>query len=61
MKNQALFFSKDKSKRLKCYLLQFLFGALRVKTTRMSIHLMSCSFSRIFFVIFRFSAIEVFF
>ena len=30
MKNQALFSSKDKSKELKCRLLQFLFGALRV-------------------------------
>ena len=30
MKNQALFSSKDK--RLKCHLLQFLFGALRVNT-----------------------------
>ena len=30
MKNQALFSSKDKSKKLKCCLLQFLFGALRV-------------------------------
>ena len=30
IKNQALFFSKDKSKKLKCRLLQFLFGALRV-------------------------------
>ena len=30
MKNQALFFSKDKHKKLKCRLLQFLFGALRV-------------------------------
>ena len=29
MKNQALFFSKDKSKKLKCRLLQFLFGALK--------------------------------
>ena len=29
MKNQALFPSKDKSKKLKCCLLQFLFGALR--------------------------------
>ena len=29
MKNQALFSSKDKSK-IKCHLLQFLFGALRV-------------------------------
>ena len=31
MKNQALFSSKDKSKKLKCRLLQFLFGALRTK------------------------------
>ena len=29
-KNQALFSLKDKSKKLKCCLLQFLFGALRV-------------------------------
>ena len=34
MKNQALFSSKDKSKILKWRLLQFLFGALRVKTSR---------------------------
>ena len=31
MKNKALFSSKDKSKKLKRRLLQFLFGALRVK------------------------------
>ena len=31
MKNQALFSLKDKSKKIKCPLLQFLFGALRVK------------------------------
>ena len=31
MKNQASFSSKEKSKNLKCPLLQFLFGALRVK------------------------------
>ena len=30
MKNQALFSSKDKSKKLKCRLLQYLFGALKV-------------------------------
>ena len=30
MKNQALFSSKDNNKKLKCRLLQFLFGALRV-------------------------------
>ena len=31
MKNQVLFSSKDKSKNLKSRLLQFLYGALRVK------------------------------
>ena len=31
MKNQASFSSKDKSKKLKCRLLQFLFGDLRLK------------------------------
>ena len=31
MKNQALLSLKDKSKKLKCCLLQFLFGTLRVK------------------------------
>ena len=31
MKNQALFCSKQKSKKVKCHLLQFLFAALRVK------------------------------
>ena len=31
MKNQALFFQKIKVKKLKCHLLQFLFGALKVK------------------------------
>ena len=30
MKHEALFSSKDKSKKLKCRLLQHLFGALRV-------------------------------
>ena len=30
MRNQALFSSKVKSKELKCHLLQFLFGAVRV-------------------------------
>ena len=31
MKYQALFSSKDKSKKSKCRLLQFLFGVLRTK------------------------------
>ena len=30
LNHQALFSSKDESKKLKCRLLQFLFGALRV-------------------------------
>ena len=30
MKNQAFFSSKDKNKKLKCRLLQFLFGTIRV-------------------------------
>ena len=34
MKNQALFPLKDKSKKLKWRLLQFLHGALRVKYNR---------------------------
>ena len=36
MKNQALFSSKDKTKNLKCHLLQFLFGALRVNVRKQS-------------------------
>ena len=40
MKNQALFSSKDKSKKLKCRLLQFLFGALRVNFPKYSSHKM---------------------
>ena len=31
MKYQAIFFLKDKSKKLKCCLLQYLFGTLRLK------------------------------
>ena len=31
MKHQVLFSSKDKSKKLKCHLLQILFGTSRVK------------------------------
>ena len=35
MKNQALISSKDRGKTLKCHLLQFLFGALRGKNTKL--------------------------
>ena len=34
MKNQSLFSSKDKSKKLKCRLQKFLFGTLRVNVIR---------------------------
>ena len=34
MKNQALSSSKGKSKKLKCRLMQFLYGTLRVKKTK---------------------------
>ena len=37
MKNQALISSKDKSKKLECRLLQFSFGALRVKISGLSL------------------------
>ena len=39
MKNQALFSPKDKSKKLKCHLLQFLFGALRVNGNEIKVSL----------------------
>ena len=46
MKNQALFSSKDKSKKLKCRLLQFLFGALRVNMIFFSFYIsLTCCFA----------------
>ena len=39
MNNQALFSSKDKSKKLKCRLLQFLFGSLRVKVENFTLRI----------------------
>ena len=39
VENQALFSSKDKSKKLKCCLLQFLIGALRVKSNKFEMHI----------------------
>ena len=35
LKHQALFSSNDRSKKLKCHLLQFLFGTLRVNPSVM--------------------------
>ena len=44
LKNQALFSSKDNSKKSKCRVLQFLFGALRVKyCCRHNERLISCA------------------
>ena len=45
MKNQALFSSKDKSKKSKCCLLQFSFGALRVKSCECVAENMASSFT----------------
>ena len=55
MKNQALFSSKDKSKKLKCRLLQFLFGTLRVKILVLFLwhwwlELLSCLLVSLFFM-----------
>ena len=36
MKHKALFSLKDKSKKLKCRLLQFLLGALRIKLSALT-------------------------
>ena len=41
MKNQALFSSKNKSKKLKCRLLQFLFGALRINYGKLIIRMLN--------------------
>ena len=42
MKNQALFSSKEKTKKLKSCLLQFLFGPLRVKFETLAIKVVIC-------------------
>ena len=42
LKNQALFSSKDKSKKIKCRLLQFLHGALRVMSPLLVGQVTSC-------------------
>ena len=44
MKNQALFSSTDKSKKLKCRLLQFLLSTLRAKIKSCYVAVMSDSF-----------------
>ena len=46
MKNQALFSSNDKSEKLKCRLLQFLFGDLKVKN-----NLLLCCFVVLLFYV----------
>ena len=57
MKNQALFSSKDKSKKLKC-LLQFLFGALRVNIMFMCFVFTESTFSYFKFYIIMFQVLE---
>ena len=47
MKNQTLFSSKDKNKKLKCRLLQFLLGALRVKVSGIVLEVKTAAYSRI--------------
>ena len=39
MKNQVLFSSRDRSKKLKCHPLQFLCGALRVNQQELRNHI----------------------
>ena len=46
MKSQASFSSKDKSKKLKCRLLQFLFGTLRVKNSIEVVKVNICIYSK---------------
>ena len=50
MKHQALFPQKDKSKKKKCRLLQFWFGALRVKKPSK----IAADYTFIFFLFFTF-------
>ena len=54
MKNQALFSSKDKSKKLKCRLLQVLFSALRVNVSFIQLFSILLQFCTVFFL-FKFS------
>ena len=42
MKHQASFPEKDKSKKIKCRPLQFLFGALRVKSISSHLNRLGC-------------------
>ena len=51
MKNQGFFSSKDKSKKLKCRLLQFLFGPFRVNVPSFMSNNMSSSRLRFFIFI----------
>ena len=46
MENQALLSSKDKSRKLKCRLLQFLFGALRVHSFLAPINFMYLHYNK---------------
>ena len=54
MKNQALFSLKDKSKKLKFCLLQFLFGALRVNRNFQILLLLRVLFTCANFTVFQY-------
>ena len=58
MKNQALFSSKDKSETLKCHLLQFLFGALRIKPAEKSQLAVVVQFLSVFYGIALFMGLQ---
>ena len=48
MKRQALFSSKDKSEKLKCRLLQLLFGALRVNLLlTLNLHVLNSKYNQL--------------
>ena len=49
MKNQALFSSKDKSEKLNCRLLLFLFGTIRVKAPEMKVPVVHFNYNVVHF------------
>ena len=58
MKNQALFSAKDKSKKLKYHLLQFLFGALRVKIFSEEASLLTVQYIDLLYMLLRISLLR---
>ena len=57
MKNQALFSLKDRSKKLKGHLLQFLFGPLRVKQKILKLTLLHSERPKLYAILAFLSAI----